>query len=274
MKILFVTNGLGVDYMSDTVFHGGKSIFGNSFYESSKLWYMYDDLIGKNNLYGRGFTIYGKLPSNLYSTLDNPLIELIKNKYFDKVIYGSIWRCLDYLDIVLKTYNKNDIIFMDGEDHGEINHNLINKGLYFKREYYSKIDGVYPISFSIPEELIIKTPTIKTKIISNIIPNHNRDYIYHNENDYYDEYSKSCYGITMKKGGWDCLRHYEIMMNGCIPIFEGLIDCPQLTLTTLPKSELLKMTQSKECNPEYTEFILNYTKNNLTTKHMIEKIIN
>ena len=78
----------------------------------------------------------------------------------------------------------------------------------------------------------------------------------------------------MKKGGWDCLRHYEIMMNGCIPIFEGLIDCPQLTLTTLPKSELLKMTQSKECNPEYTEFILNYTKNNLTTKHMIEKIIN
>lgn len=274
MKILFITNASGPDYLSDTIFHGGKSVFGESFYETNKLWYMYDDLIGKENLYGRGFTMYGKLPSNSYSSLNNPIVELINEKYFDKIIYGSIWRCSDYLDIVLKTYNKNDIIFIDGEDNGEIKHDMVNKGLYFKREYYSQIEGVYPISFSIPEELILKTPPSKTKLISDIIPNFNQNYNYHDENEYYTEYSSSCYGVTMKKGGWDCLRHYEIMMNGCVPIFEGLIDCPQLTLTTLPKTELIKMGQSKECNSEYTDFILDYTKNNLTTKHMINKIIN
>jgi hypothetical protein len=274
MKILFITNPTGPDYLGDSIFHGGKTILGTEFYELKRMWYMYDDLVGKEKLYGRGFTMFGKLSSNLYIPLNEDVTELIKNKFFDKIIYGSVWRCLDHLDLVLNTYSKKDVIFIDGEDHDNIRVDLINNGSYFKREYYSKMDGVHPISFSIPEELVLSKVTEKIKLISDIIPNFNWNYTFSSEQDYYDEYSSSWYGTTMKKAGWDCLRHYEIMMNGCVPLFKGLEDCPELTLTTLPKKELIKMSQSNESNIEYNEFILEYTKNNLTTKHTIEKILN
>ena len=54
-------------------------------------------------------------------------------------------------------------------------------------------------------------------------------------------YSNSIFAITNKKLGWDCLRHYEILMNGCIPLFLNIEDCPKLTLTTLPKDRLLNI---------------------------------
>ena len=51
-------------------------------------------------------------------------------------------------------------------------------------------------------------------------------------------YSNSIFAITNKKLGWDCLRHYEILMNGCIPLFFNIEDCPKLILKTLPKRRL------------------------------------
>lgn len=39
---------------------------------------------------------------------------------------------------------------------------------------------------------------------------------------YHKMYQNSLFALTKKKGGWDCLRHYEILANGCIPIFETL----------------------------------------------------
>jgi hypothetical protein len=274
MKILFVTNASGPDYMSDMVFHGGKTTEGVEMYESTKLWYMYDDLINKDSLYGKGFTMYGKIKSS--SFLETPLSipELIQNKFFDKIIYGSIWRCDDYFNIVSKSYPKEDIIFIDGEDEMDrINTNYLGSGLYFKREYNQTIDGVYPINFGVPEELVINKVTEKTKIISDIIPNSNKNYTFDIEEDYYSEYSNSWYAHTKKKGGWDCLRHYEIMMNGCIPLFEDLENCPTNTLVNLPKKEIINFSKYKDQNLEQNDFILDYTKRNLTTKNIIKNII-
>lgn len=273
MKILFITNASGPDYMSDMVFHGGKSVFGKQFYESTKMWYMYNDVINKENLYGRGFTMYGKIPVDYQSQLPDNITNLIDSKYFDKIIYGSIWRCNDYLDIVIKKYDKKDIIFIDGEDENLIQDKYLNHGIYFKREYHSKIDNVYPINFCIPEELIIDKINNKEKLISDIIPNFNKSYQFNNENDYYTEYSKSWYAHTKKKGGWDCLRHYEIMMNGCVPIFEAIEDCPENTLTFLPKKEIINFNKTIDNSLDKNEFILDYTKNKLTTKHLIKYIL-
>ena len=93
------------------------------------------------------------------------------------------------------------------------------------------------------------------------------------EEDYYREYSKSCFAHTKKKGGWDCLRHYEIMMNGCIPIFEDLENCPINTLTHIPKKEIIEFSKSINSDLEKNQFILDYTKNNLTTKKLIKNIL-
>jgi hypothetical protein len=235
---------------------------------------MYDDVTNKENLYGKGFTIYGKIKSELYSELPDKIGNLLKNKFFDKIIYGSIWRCNDYYDLVKQVYNKEDIIFIDGEDEQDrINDIYLGSGKYFKREYNIENNLVLPISFCIPEELIVANMSEKEKKISDIIPNFNKTYNFNSENEYYDEYRKSWYAITKKKGGWDCLRHYEIMMNGCIPIFEDLEMCPKNTMIFLPKKELLDFKESIDYDYTKIIFLLNHLKNNLTTKKMVEHIL-
>jgi hypothetical protein len=271
-KILFISSALGPDYLCDMVFYGAKKEFIT--YESKQMHYMYDNYLNKNNLYGRGFTMYGRLPHQTFLHMPDTIEYLLANHFFDKIIYGSVWRCLDHIDLVTKYYHKNNVIFIDGEDVIDIKFDLLNKGIYFKREYNEIIEGVYPISFCIPEELIIAKLKTKNKLISDIIPNSTKNYMYDTEEEYYMEYASSYYATTTAKAGWDCLRHYEIMMNGCIPLFQNLENCPELTLTTLPKKEIIDMCKERKPNIEFCEFILQYTKNNLTTKHTINKIIN
>jgi hypothetical protein len=72
-------------------------------------------------LYGGGFSYSAILdpveyrdPSN-----DNTLIEDIRNKKYDVVVYGSLHRGLRYLELVQQTYSKDKIILLCGEDsHG------------------------------------------------------------------------------------------------------------------------------------------------------------
>jgi hypothetical protein len=99
---------------------------------------------------------------------------------------------------------------------------------------------LYPITFSIPECKIINELPKKTQILSKLIPGKLETYIYDNEKDYYDQYKKSYFAITTKKAGWDCLRHYEIISNGCIPYFIYFDKCPKNTLFLFPKELILK----------------------------------
>jgi len=129
----------------------------------------------------------------------------------------------------------------------------------------------------------------KTKILSNLIPGNLTTYIYNNELDYYNEYRESMFAITKKKAGWDCMRHYEIIANGCIPYFIDIEQCPENTMALLPKNLLL------EGNKLYNNFknknihqinvdelniyeslvnkFIDYTKKHLTTKSIAEYIL-
>src|SRR6266508_4348521 len=44
-----------------------------------------------------------------------------------------------------------------------------------------------------------------------------RSHIFNGEGEYYRDLRVSCFAITTRRGGWDCLRHYEIAANGCVP---------------------------------------------------------
>ncbi len=79
---------------------------------------------------------------------------------------------------------------------------------------------INPISFSIPAEKIVQDVPVKTKMYATVIPGVASTYKFHTEELYYKDYQTSCFAITKKKAGWDCLRHYEILANGCIPLFE------------------------------------------------------
>jgi hypothetical protein len=136
-------------------------------------------------------------------------------------------------------------------------------------------NSIVPITFSIPEEKIVSSIPRKTKLLSSLIPGDLKTYIYHTEKDYYEEYQKSYFAMTTKKAGWDCMRHYEIVANGCLPYFPDIEKCPIFTMVMFPKHLLIrsndlyvKMNKDPKDNREYSPLLLeylNYLKENLTT---------
>ena len=95
---------------------------------------------------------------------------------------------------------------------------------------------VWGCSFSIPEELI-QAPDLSKK--KKRFPMHIVDeevveelglgrtsYAFESQGEYYKDLSESKFGITTKRGGWDCLRHYEIAAAGTVPCFRRLEEKP------------------------------------------------
>jgi hypothetical protein len=160
--------------------------------------------------------------------------------------------------------------------------------LYIMHYYYSR-RRLMPITFSIPEEKLVSNISEKTKLISDLIPGKKETYIYNTEQEYKDEYKKSIFAITIKKAGWDCLRHYEIIANGAIPYFPGIEECPRNTMALYPKYlqyeantlynrlktesiDTLSDKDKQQCYNLANKF-LNYTRNTLTTKKMAEHVL-
>ena len=271
MKILYIASNKREDFMADTIFHGLRSLFGSDVTDLHHLWHMSKN-VDKNSLihkfHGRGFTLSGTLDDIEIDRTD--IDNKIKNRYFDFIVYGAIYRCVDKLDLVLQYYTKNKIIFIDGDDvtdilpPGEITQipgicldrysiynvqpKLLGRGIYFKRELTEsdskKYPYVKPITFGYPEEKITAPTLEKNKYISKIIPGVGDTYVFYDEKLYYDDYKQSYFGFTWKKAGWDCLRHYEIMANGCVPLFLDIKKCPSTCLFNFPKQKLIDCWKS------------------------------
>lgn len=268
------------DYLSDLLLHGlvkdnecdvlttslKRHLFkgyDRSFYES---------------FYGKGFTYSDLLDFNsikLVTTWTN-IFKLIFNNDFDLIIFPqvNIYRKFLFLSLILK----RNLVIIDGQDycsnkitirevvvgiisffrHFKIYHELrikllnrffsalhLKRVVFFKREICDEIDA-FPISYSFPEEKITKLKYKKNRILARIIPGIKNSYIYDDENSYYKSYRDSYFGLTTKKGGWDCLRHYEIIANNCIPYFPDLELCPKMTLHSFPKDTILETNEMFE----------------------------
>jgi hypothetical protein len=234
LKILYLSGGKSADYQCDIVMHGLRSLLGPDLVDINKMYFMYD-------------TSWDYMFHSLYKLL--PDIEVdrgdvetkIKSRYFDAVVYGSIHRCRDYMDLVLDSYPGNKIAFIDGEDGPELAP-AVGHGWYFKRELYEPHPDVLPIQFGIPKEKIRPIDlSRKTRLMAHCDPRDRSTYVYYDsEQRYYDQYSDAYFGYTMKKGGWDCMRHVEIMAAGCMPYFVDFKSCPELTLNLFPKAEFLQ----------------------------------
>ena len=247
------------DYQCDSLFHGLRTLLGSDVVDLYKMWHLYDDADSNDlkNLWGKGFTIYGLLPDNKDVDRDNTE-DKIMNQYYDYLIIPIHHTLNGYYPVIgsaLETfrhyYPKNKIILIDGWDRSDVNENIAKECVYFKREVLSKHKNlVKPISFSIPEEKI-QEPLTKTIDFAPLIPcinkqevlYHDNTYVYENEQSYYDDYRKSFFAYTCKKGrneviteGWDCMRHYEILACGCVPFFTDVEKCPEYTLRRFPTS--------------------------------------
>lgn len=132
--------------------------------------------------------------------------------------------------------------------------------------------SVYPISFSIPESKIVGSVPEKHKRFGHVIPGDASTYIFSDEASYCNDYQSALFGHTRKKAGWDCLRHYEILANGCIPWFAGLDKCPSQTMVHFPKALVLEAMRS-ETPEEYIPQLLEYTRNHLTCRAMAQYVL-
>ena len=286
MKILYVTNHMDIlrasggfinDYQNDLVFYGLRELYGDDVVDSTQILTLYKEHEGKippQHMWG-GMTAFWLIGEN---NIDRTNIEdKIKDRYYDYIIYGAIKRCKDYYDLVSKVYPNDKVILIDGNDESELDP-LYTKHLYFKRELVEKHPNLLPISFAFPTDKLTIPNKNKTQDYGTVIPGKSETYIFKTEQDYYNDYQKSMYGVTMKKAGWDAMRHYEILGNYCMPYFVGLEDCPADTLSNMPKQLILDAKQLTEEFDEDIFFnildeVFDHTKKHLTTKSLAEYLI-
>ncbi|CAJ1424596.1 unnamed protein product [Effrenium voratum] len=103
---------------------------------------------------------------------------------------------------------------------------------------------MFPISYSIPKDRILAEVPQKTALVMNdsmkSFQFKNYKFGPHQEEEYHQHIQQHYFGDTRRKGGFDCLRHYELMANGCVPIFHDLEHLPKSILRTLPRALLLE----------------------------------
>jgi hypothetical protein len=279
MKILYLTKGDHVDYQDDCLFIGLRELLGADVVDYNKRehnYLSYSEEAAKK-LYGMGMSVTRVLPDIEVDRTD--ITSKIKHRYFDYIVYGSIWRCNDRINKILEYYPKTQIIAVDGEDETNIN-NVFDLGIhYFKRELVLDHKRLHSISFAIPTNKVNFNKN-KTKDFAHITPLDRKTYIYNNEADYYNDYNQARFGITTKKAGWDCMRHYEILGNGCVPYFLNLEKCPKNTMKTFPKELCMQVieqtgkTSAKEIYENVIDKLEKHVLSNNTTKALATQFIN
>lgn len=318
MRILFITTkrpDRQADYLENTLINGFRKLLGEDFVDYPRKKVMYGDFSEspKIKLHGRGFSL-------LTTPIEDISDRDIFNQKFDVVIYGDghIYGETPNIEGVDELCSGNTWI-IDGHDlYGEATikipspHPSIDPFHYggvvigsqfkncFKRELVEEEDDVYPTGFGIPEERILPIDyKIKDQLIASTAPSLSifddsanqmepTHYKFDNEKDYYDDLSRSWFGLTCKKGGWDCLRHYEIMAAGALLLFRDYDKKPPLcSPQNLPcfsystKEELDDLTSKLVVNNKPTrkytsmlkkqrEWLLEYGTTTSRAKHILD----
>jgi hypothetical protein len=300
MKILHLSDYQGVEYLSDLVLHGGRQTFGADYVDFPQVPHMYKSFPSEKSyfMYGRGFTIARRLDDIEIDR--NDIMQKISDKFFDVVIFAS-HISHGFADGVINHmmqsgYTKKNMVFLDDHDMPErFSRHFSLYGSYFKRENnHNTPSYIIPIGYAVPEEMYIEKPNKENKY-AYVLPYRTETYIFNDEQSYYADYAKSYFGITMKKAGWDCLRHYEILANYCMPLFYELNQCPTNIMHRFPKEMLQNYLRTiekpmseisiwKDRNEwpdiEITDDYNNtmkemweYGRKNLTTKNLINYIL-
>jgi hypothetical protein len=234
MKILYVTTPHPAsqgDFQENMILHGLREVMSTGVVDYPRKRVMYNDFseTTRHELHGRGFTLY---------TL--PIQDLNKEErvmsHIDVILYGvaNSYGVTDFPQI--NQYCKN-IWYIDGHDTSDI-----KKTPCFKRELFEEHENVHPTGFGIPDYQIRpidlnnkdqkhqKTAPAEAFFKPEVM-RHLVDYYIFNwkqEKEYYGDMQRSWFGLSCKKGGWDSLRHYEIMASGALLLFREYDKKPEL----------------------------------------------
>lgn len=261
------------DYLADSLLHGLRSLLGGDAIESPRRDALYDDLSPRRRgeLYGRGFTLYTRLPE---LPLDRDRIEQrLDAGEFDVVVLADVHRNWGpWAELLLPRLERlraagTTVVAIDGGDgpaaypHGPTWWRLrprppraLGRVPYFKRELlpltaqlrYPGLPSplaerllaraIRPIAFSIPADRLADGDEPKRRLLATHVVDPEvaarvgapTSYAFAAEADYYADLRAARYGVTTRKAGWDCLRHYELAASGCVPCFRELERKPPL----------------------------------------------
>jgi len=198
---------------------------------------------------GGGFSLYGLLEER---PVDRRfVIQRLERGGFDLVVLGQVWRQWGQLLDLAPWLQSVPVVLLDGDDDPRLFFRAgtrlrrygwqpfpIRSGrcLYLKREWRGQGRGsrrpwVGAAAFAIPEEKIQPAdPAAKSRDFATHcvdaevgaalgLPS---TYAFDSEAAYYRDLARSRFAITTRRGGWDCLRHYEIAAAGAVPCFRQL----------------------------------------------------
>ena len=264
-RVLLVTTDSS-DYLADTLVHGLRLLLGERLVETPRRDPLYTDFpdTWRGRQYGRGFTLYsGSLDPIPIDRSDTR--ERLAAGEFDLLVIGDLWRCYGTFCELLPLAGDTPVAVLDGVDsEAPVPYEPTwwlrpstwflprphRHAAYFKRELTPRTTWfrsyltnplarrpprpLRPISFGIPEHLVLDALPAKTKRF----PEHVVDpevaervgaatsYAFSDEAAYYADLRASRFGITTKRGGWDCMRHYELAASGCVVCFRDLHSKP------------------------------------------------
>lgn len=252
-KILVLFNSAGgEDYLADLFITSLILHYKNILLANYIPPYLFDNFSLSSLLYGKGYTAFRKIPATLQAinriNIQDPdkIFDLIETKVSFEfiIIFTSIWRYSKEIDrclTLLSLGRVGKLIVLDGEDHSYL-HPIANEPAltYYKRELLSLSSSIKPISFCLPVTTLpyihfgAKYMPTKSTLLAPCDPRYRNSYIFPTESDYYKQYSYSFFACTTKKGGWDCLRHYEILANHCVPFFPDIEIKPKNIMSSYP----------------------------------------
>ncbi|CAL1148272.1 unnamed protein product [Cladocopium goreaui] len=151
---------------------------------------------------------------------------------------------------------------------------------------YKKDTAVFPIGISVPSDLVAESIPRKVRVhaafVGSSCGGEVSEYKFGpmEEDRYQDFYRRHRFAHTKRKGGWDAVRHAEILAMGTVPNFAGLDKAPHLAVPFVPKALLLKTEEllpySKRLEAAYNatvEQLLDHTRRCLTAESMAARVL-
>ena len=262
LRILFLTDERE-DYLADGLLHGLRQLPGLELVDYPRKECMYEGgrhcrVAPEFGVRGGGFSLYGLL-TEPEGGIDRSFIwQRLAAGWFNAVLVSNVWRQWGLLLQWRELLATQSLLLLDGDDDQRLYPRSgtrlrqfgIGTGLtnllqlpsthIFKRELTNRSRkwglrlNVHPLAFSIPESLISHQLPIKSQLFpSHIIDQDlsikfgaSMNYVFADEQSYRNDLANSRFGITTRRAGWDCLRHYEIAAAGAVICFRDLDQKP------------------------------------------------
>lgn len=258
-RVLFVTPGFE-DYLSDGILHGLRELLGSAVVDFPKQDVLYSG--GSGFVRGGGFTLYGLLddePLDRHRALFRaeagefdlvvfgdiwrtfglftewgprlhgrvPIAVLDGADRVEPYPYGGFWwRRRSWWTLprahTRATYFKREITPWTGWFRSYL---LAPPPLAART-----VRWLRPTSLSVPAQKIVAAPPVKDRefathvVDAQLAPlvGGRTSHVFDDEQAYRADLQRARFGVTGKREGWDCLRHYEIAANGAVPCFRDL----------------------------------------------------